>query len=282
MNFSKFCNGCKDTSLKDLNFHNLQICKNCLLISRKYNKRLISASKQTFKKNKKYKWSSKNYKMRSEKTYYFFKQILKFTSFKKDDEILDFGSGYGSLLDILQKKKYKVIGLEPSEKNYKISRRKNHKVINGFLKNKTFNPNRFKLIISLYVFTYIYDIAEKFKIFRKILKKDGYLLVHVHQFKFSSSFRKKGKIIYDIVANQFSNESLINLFNFHNFEIIFMKSKVDGTTIIAKKSNKKNIYKRIGNLKYEVLYFKYLARYFGIIMYLLHSIKIKIRDILKI
>mgnify|MGYP001403183819 CR=1 FL=1 len=162
-----------------------------------------------------------------------------------------------------------------------MSKKRGHKVINKFLKENTFKANKFKLIISLFVFTYIYDIAEKFKIFKKILKKDGYLLIHVHQYKFSSSFRKKDKIISNVVANQFSNQSLINLFNFHNFEIVFFESKVGGTTIVAKKSTKKNVYKRIGNLSYEVLYFKYLARFFGTIMYLLLSIKIKIRDIYK-
>ena len=65
------------------------------------------------------------------------------------------------------------------------------------------------------MFTYIYDIAEKFEIFKKILKKNGYLLIHVHQFKFSSTFRKTDKIISQTVANQFSNQSLINIFNFH-------------------------------------------------------------------
>ena len=279
MNFSKFCNGCKNSNLIDINFYNLQICNNCLLISRKYNQKLISSSKKTFQKNIKYQWSLKDFEKRSKKNYYFFKQILKFTNFKKKDEILDFGSGYGSLLYILKKKKYKAVGLEPSEKNYKISKKKNLKVINRFLKKKTFKANRFKLIISLYVFTYIYDIAEKFEIFKKILKKNGYLLIHVHQFKFSSSFRKTDKIIHQTVVNQFSNQSLINIFNFHNFEIVFLNSKIDGTTIIAKKSNNKNFYKRVGNLKFEVLYFKYLARFFGAIMYIFLYIKIKIRNI---
>ena len=125
----------------------------------------------------------KNFKDRSEKNYYFFKQILNFTKLNKKDEILDFGSGYGSLIEILEKKKYRVIGLEPSIKNFRISKKRGHRVINKFLEKNTFKSNRFRLIISLFVFTYVYDIADKLKIFRKILKKDGYLLIHVHQFK---------------------------------------------------------------------------------------------------
>lgn len=281
MKFFNFCNGCKKSELKDIELNNLQICNNCLLISRKFNKQLIINSKGEFQTNKDYKFETKNFEGRSEKNYYFFKKILNFTNLNEKDEILDFGSGYGSLIEILQKKKYKVVGLEPSVKNSRISKKRGHKVINKFLKEDTFKADQFKLIISLFVFTYIYDIAGKFKIFKKILKKDGYLLIHVHQYKFSSSFRKKNKVTSNVVANQFSNQSLINLFNFHNFEIIFFESKVGGTTIIAKKSTKKNVYKRIGNLNYEVIYFKYLARFFGTIMYLLLSIKIKIRNIFK-
>ena len=281
MKFFNICNGCKKKGLKDIGLNNLQICNNCLLISRKFNNKLIMSSKERFRTNKDYEFEPKDFEGRSEKNYYFFKQILNFTNFNKKDEILDFGSGYGSLIEILQKKKYKVVGLEPSVKNYRISKKRGHKVINKFLKENTFKANKFKLIISLFVFTYIYDIAEKFKIFKKILKKNGYLFIHVHQYKFSSSFRKKGKIISNIVANQFSNQSLKNLFSFHNFEIVFFKSKVGGTTIIARKSTDKISYKRIGSLKFEVFYFKYLLKFISFIMFILLACKIKMRKISK-
>lgn len=281
MEFFKSCNGCGSTGLKDINSNNLQICNKCLLISRKFNNKLKFISQETFKKNKEYEWKLENFKGRSEKNYYFFKQILNFTQFNKKDEILDFGSGYGSLIEILKKKKYKVIGLEPSVKNFRISKKRGHKVINKFLKKNTFKSNRFKLIISLFVFTYIYDIADKFKIFRKILKKDGYLLIHVHQFKFNSSFRKKNKIVSEVVANQFSNQSLKNLFNIHNFQIIFFDAKIDGTTIIAKKLSKTKKYKKTGNIYFEIFYFKYLLYFISQIMFILLNIKVKIRNIFK-
>ena len=96
MEFFKSCNGCGSTGLKDINSNNLQICNKCLLISRKFNNKLKFISQETFKKNKEYEWKLKNFKDRSEKNYYFFKQILNFTKLNKKDEILDFGSGYGS------------------------------------------------------------------------------------------------------------------------------------------------------------------------------------------
>ena len=42
----------------------------------------------------------------------------------------------------------------------------------------------------LFALTYVNDLANKFKIFRKILKDGGYLLIRVHQYKFSKSYWK--------------------------------------------------------------------------------------------
>ena len=49
---------------------------------------------------------------------------------------------------------------------------------------------KFKIIVSLFALTYVNDLANKFKIFRKILKDGGYLLIRVHQYKFSKSYWK--------------------------------------------------------------------------------------------
>ena len=80
-------------------------------------------------------------------------------------KILDFGSGYGGLLHILNQKKIKAIGIEPSIKNSKISKKLGHKVINGFLNKKILKNKSFKVITSFYVFTYINDLANTFEIF---------------------------------------------------------------------------------------------------------------------
>ena len=37
---------------------------------------------------------------------------------------------------------------------------------------------------------------------------------------------EKNKIVSKVVANQFSNQSLKNLFSIHNFQIIFLKLKL--------------------------------------------------------
>ena len=280
MTNQNFCNGCKKNNLQDLNFDKLQICKNCLLVSRKIEKKFFSRIKKIFKTNKGYSWNLKDLKNRSKINFYFFNKILKFTQIKKKDQILDLGSGYGPLLHILKQKNYSAIGVEPSLKNSKISKKLGHKVINNILKKNTFKDKKFKVIVSLYVFTYIHDLADNFNIFRKILKDDGYILLRIHQYKFSKTYwqRDHFKILGKKVTNHFSNNSLKNLFNFHNFDIVLFEPNLDGTTIIAKKVKKKK-YKMIGNYKFEIFYLNYLLFYVSNIMLGLYKIKIKVRNL---
>ncbi len=283
MKYHEYCNGCEKKELINIPSTNLQICQNCLLVSKKIKKKNFSITRNIFKTNKGYDWDFENIEKRAEKNYFFFKKILKFIKINKNDQILDFGSGYGSLLHILKKKKFKAQGLEPSIKNSRISKKLGHKVITGFLNNKTFKDKSFKIIVSLYTFTYIDNLATKFKIFRKILKNQGYLLIRVHQYKFSKSysmfnqFQKldDGKIVY----NHFSDNSLKNLFNFHNFDIVLFEKNIEGVTIIAKKIKKKE-YEKIGNYKFELFYIKYLVFLISNILLLVHKIKIKIRGII--
>lgn len=284
MNSSDSCNGCKKKSLKTLPFNHLRICQNCLLISRKIEKKLSIEIKKDFKLNIKYSWTPafyRNLKSRSSINFHYFSKLLRFVKFKKNDEILDFGSGYGPLLHILKQKKYKAIGIEPSIKNSKISKKLGHKVINNTLKKNTFSSKKFKVIISLYVFTYITDFYEVIKIFRKILKDNGHILIRVHQYKYSQSYWQKNhfKVLGNNTTNHFSNNSLKNLFNFHNFNIVLFESDLNGTTIIAKKVKKKE-YKRIGDYKYEVFYVKHLIFLISNMMRIILKIRKRLKNFL--
>ncbi len=244
---------------------------------------LIETDRKRFKSNKGYNWEPENLEKRSNKNYYFFKKIFKFVKINKSDQILDYGSGYGPLLHILKKKNFNACGLEPSRINSRISKKLGHNVINGYLDNKTFKNKKFKIIVSLYALTYVNDLANQFEIFRKILKDNGYILLRVHQYKLSKSYwmvnhfknvQKKSEVAF----NYFSNNSLKNLFNFHNFDIVLFEKNIEGVTVIAKKTKKKN-YKIIGNYKFEIFYIRYLVFLISNIFLFLHKIKIKMRKL---
>lgn len=285
MKYLKSCNGCLKKQLINIPSVNVKICRNCLLVTSNFEKKYFPRIKSDFKSNKFYKWNNytENLEGRSRKNYFFFNKIFRFTKIKKGEMVLDFGSGYGPLLHILKQKKIRAFGLEPSKKNSRISKKLGHNVIRGHLNHKTFNKKKFKVIISLYAFTYVNDLAKKFKIFRKILLNNGFLLIRVHQYKFSKSYHKlnhfKKLVKEKHTFNHFSNTSLKNLFNFHNFNIILFEKNIEGVTIIAKKVKSKK-YKRIGNYKFEIFYIKYLVFLISNILLYLHKFKIKIREML--
>ncbi len=285
MKYFKSCNGCLKKELTHIPSLNINICQNCLLVSSNYKKKYFSVNKDDFKSNKFYNWNNhmESLEKRSKKNYFFFKKIFKFINIKKKEKVLDFGSGYGPLLHILKQKKIKALGLEPSKKNSKISKKLGHNVINGYLNDRTFNKKSFRVIVSLYTFTYINDLAKKFKIFRKILQNNGYLLIRVHQYKFSKSYHLLNHFKKLIKAkhtfNHFSDNSLKNLFNFHNFDIVLFDKNIEGITIIAKKIKKKE-FNKIGNYNFEIFYIKYLVFLISNIMLFVHKIKIKIRKII--
>ncbi len=278
----KSCNGCLEKKLIDIPLTSLNICQKCLLVSTQVKKNYFQSIKKDFKENKMYKWNLKreDINKRAKKNYFFFNKIYKFTSIKKKERVLDFGSGYGPLLHILKEKKIKAIGIEPSIINSNISKKLGHNVINDYLKENTFRAKSFKLVVSLYTFTYINDLAEKFKIFRKILINNGYLLIRVHQYKFSKTYHQKNhfKKLKNAkhTFNHFSENSLKNLFNFHNFDILMFDKNIEGVTIIARKIKKKK-YKKIGNYKFEIFYIRHLVFLISNIMLLVHKMKINLR-----
>ena len=68
----------------------------------------------------------------------------------------------------------------------------------------------------------------------------------------------------------------------HNFSVISLESNIDGTTIIAKKINKKIQYKRSGIVAFEIFYIKYLTFLIANILYFFQFIKIKLRGVTNI
>ena len=97
--------------------------------------------------------------------------------------------------------------------------------------------------MSLYTLTYLNDLGDKFEIFRNILKDDGYLLIRVHQYKFSKTyhllnhFQKLAKAKHTF--NHFSNNSLKIYSTFIILIYFYTKKNIEGITIIAKKVKKR-------------------------------------------
>ena len=174
---------------------------------------------------------------------------------------MDIGSGYGPLLELV-KNEYDITDLSLMQGIIRLV--KKWVIINTFLKNNTFKPKTFKAIISLFTLTYITNFDQMLKTIKKILKDNGCILFRVHQYKFSNhihnfeSFIEKDKDESTQVSF-FSNNSLRNIFQIHNLEIIYFESNLNGTTVILKKNKVQKPYKKFGNYKFEIFYLKYLV-----------------------
>ena len=77
MVYQNFCNGCKKKSLIKVNSNGLQICKNCLLVSKKIDQKFVKSLKKSFSFNIDYSFSPLNYKARSKKNFFFLRNYLK-------------------------------------------------------------------------------------------------------------------------------------------------------------------------------------------------------------
>jgi SAM-dependent methyltransferase len=259
--------------------NNWNICKKCTLVFKKQN------NKNDFKFNDKYEWGQTSDEAKSNYIYRVKdsgKNFNKFLKFLKNNNriknILDFGSGDGPLLEYLKNNNYKATGIEPSIINSNYSKKKGHKVLRKYLNNKTFKKNTFNAIVCFYSLTYIEDLNSLFKIFNKILKKNGYLFILVHQYKFTNYLANRKILKITNQNNLFSGNSLINILKLNNFCCLKIKNSINGTDILAqKKITKKDL---IGNYKYEILYLKYLSYPIAILLNFYLLIKANIKKII--
>ena len=76
MKYLRYCNGCRNKNLIDISIYNLQICKNCLLVSRKTEKTFFSKVEKVFKDNDGYHWNLENIEKRSKINYFFLVKYL--------------------------------------------------------------------------------------------------------------------------------------------------------------------------------------------------------------
>jgi 2-polyprenyl-3-methyl-5-hydroxy-6-metoxy-1,4-benzoquinol methylase len=106
------------------------------------------------------------------------KLINRIKSVLPTGRVLEIGCGYGNLLKNFSENGYEVNGIEPSPfaSSYAIEKL-NLNVINGFLNDTTYEENTFDIIVSFDVFEHLSSTIEMMKIIKKILKKEGLLII---------------------------------------------------------------------------------------------------------
>lgn len=112
---------------------------------------------------------------------FFYPIVLKLKSIKAEGDVLDVGCSSGILLEILQKEKFNIWGIEPNKKAYAIAKKKfKKKIFQGVLEDfLNLQNKKFDIIIYNHVLEHIKDINKELYFIKKALKKDGVLIIGV-------------------------------------------------------------------------------------------------------
>ena len=183
----------------------------------------------------------------------FFKWLQK-NYLKKNDKIIEVGSNDGTFLLNFLKKKYNVLGFEPSLNVANIARKKGLKVISKFFNYKNISKNqkfkkRINLICAANVICHIPDLKNLIKSIDFSLSKDG---LFIFEEPYLGSMFKKVSYdqIYDAHVFIFSLHSVKSIFNSFGFDLInAVPQKTHGGSmryVIARK----NIYEVNKRVKY--------------------------------
>lgn len=129
----------------------------------------------------------------------------------KSKNVLDVGVGTGRISSILLKKGAKVIGIDASPKMIEQAKRKLHNsmkfIIYDIAKNLPFQNNTFSAIICIRVLKYIPTWRFVIKEFKRVIKKDGTLIIEISN-KFSIASLNIGDTKY-FLFNPFEFEKVL-------------------------------------------------------------------------
>ena len=149
------------------------------------------------------------------------KYIKEFKLNKKKSYIIDVGSNDGIALKPFQSLGFKnILGIEPAKNLAKLANKNKIKTFNGFLTIK--NLKKIKkgadIILASNVFAHSDDLKEMAECMKKLLKKDGTLIIEV-QYLLNTIKDLTFDNIYHEHYNYWSLTSLVNFFKQFNLEI---------------------------------------------------------------
>lgn len=145
-------------------------------------------------------------------------------NFKKESlSILDIGCGTGDFLNTAKKEGWNVYGFEPNEKAKEISKSKNINLIDDL---NSYESNSFDVITMWHVLEHVYDLDSQINQIKKLLKKDGLLIIAVPNYKsYDAKYYKSNWAAYDVPRHlwHFSKTSIKKIFNNYQMNLIHIK-----------------------------------------------------------
>jgi SAM-dependent methyltransferase len=158
--------------------------------------------------------------------------LISFLQPKKEDVILDVGAGTGWIASQVAKYSDEVFALEPNEERVDHIKAKHPEVkaFSSVANSIPFPPNYFDKVIVVFAFHHFPDQGDALEEFRRVIKKQGLLLIHEDKPKaLGTSLERRflgGK------ANFLSSEDLESLAKKHEFEKVDSKEAKRGYFVL--------------------------------------------------
>ena len=172
---------------------------------------------------------------------------------KKNDKVVEIGSNDGTFSSFFSKKKYNILGFEPSLNVANIARKKKLKVISKFFNYKTVSKlkkskNKINLICAANVICHIPNLKDLIKSVDYLLSKDG---LFIFEEPYLGSMFKKVSYdqIYDAHVFIFSLHSVKSIFNSFGFDLIDALAQTSHGGSMRYVIARKNIFKIKKNVK---------------------------------
>ncbi len=143
------------------------------------------------------------------------KQIVK-------GSLLDIGCGTGDFLTVAQQHGWKTIGIEPNLEARKIANNKNNNQVFDVSQMDNFKTESFDVITLWHVLEHLPNLEAQVKIFTKLLKPNGILIIAVPNYNsFDAQHYKQFWAAFDVPRHlwHFSQKSIALLFK-ENFKVV--------------------------------------------------------------
>jgi len=161
----------------------------------------------------------------------FMKEVLReVLRFKKRGRLLEIGSGVGYFLELAKGRGFKIQGLELSKKAIQIINRNLGEgvVKNCLLSEANFSSEYFDVVVINHVLEHILDLKPLLVEIRRILKKDGVLVIGSPNFNGVFAKLRASKwpgLQPDEHIWQFEPRTIIEILESENFQVIRLKKK---------------------------------------------------------
>ena len=169
----------------------------------------------------------------------------KYFSNKKNKKIFEIGSSDGCQLNEFKKLKFGVTGCEPSKSLSELAAKRKIKTINSMFTSDTINileKKKFDVILLSYTFDHLQNPKDFLKNIKKILNKDGILVIEVHDL--DKIFKNIEFCLFEhehsIYLNRRTAKIILALLGFEiiNFNIVNQKDRrANSLLFVAKLSN---------------------------------------------